>query len=716
MILPIIKMVIENEQDIVFARQRARQIAVLLGFDNSTQVRIATAVSEIARNAFVYSGGGKITFHVEGKSVPQSMEVVVSDEGKGIQNLSPILDGKYKSATGMGIGIVGSKRLMDSFDINTSKTGTIVRLGKLLPRNAPFVDTTVLNTITSALAQQPNQNAISELQHQNKDLISTLDEVLKQKEELTWINNELQDTNRGVVALYTELDERAAHLKRADEMKSRFLSNMSHEFRTPLNSTIALARLLLNHADGELTPEQEKQVQFIQKNALDLSQLVDDLLDLAKIEAGRIRIRPSNVDLNVLFSTLRGMLRPLVVQTTVELLFEIPVGFPVFVSDESKISQILRNLISNAIKFTEKGKITIQAYQAADESIALSVTDTGIGIPKEEQAKIFNEFHQVENALQKKYKGTGLGLPLSKKLASLLRGKIEFVSEPGKGSTFTLSLPKTFSGEEVADSFESQIVQGDAIETTVNILCIEDSEEYIDIYGRYLKNTSFKMIVARTLFQAQRILDRMIPAAIILDINLNGEDSWHFITDVRNSERTAALPILVISESEDGGKALAQGANASVLKPVEREWLLKKLETLVHYNNSKKILIVDDDDAFRYTVKCMLEPKGYFVLESRNGSDAINQVTIKNPDVLLLDLGLPGLTGFDVVKHLRNIRPRGTLAVVMISGRDLDESERDFLETHRISFISKDEILRSDRESSLERLLLSQIGLNKQKA
>jgi len=710
MSLALVKMVIENEQDIVFARQRARQIAVLLGFDNSTQVRIATAVSEIARNAFVYAGGGSITFHIEGKTIPQLLEIVVSDVGQGISNLDTILGGGYKSSTGMGMGMIGSKRLMDSFNVETSKSGTTVRLGKLLPLSAPLIDNTVLATITKALAQAPNRNAISELQHQNKELITTLDEIRKQKEELSSINGELQDTNRGVVALYAELDERAEYLKRADDMKSRFLSNMSHEFRTPLNSTIALARLLLNRADGDLTPEQEKQVQFIQKNAFDLSQLVDDLLDLAKIEAGRVTLRPSNVNLNILFSTLRGMLRPLLVHPTVDLLFEIPDEFPTFISDESKISQILRNFISNAIKFTENGLITVKASQYGDDSIILSVADTGIGIPQDEQSKIFSEFHQVENVLQKKYKGTGLGLPLSRKLAGLLKGRIEFSSEAGKGSTFSLILPMTFNVEEVVESPQGNIIRTPVTDTSIIVLCVEDSEEYIHIYSKYLMNTSFKLVVAKTLFQARRILDKMTPAAIILDINLEGEDSWHFISDLRNSGHTSAIPIVVCSVIDGGGKAIALGANACAIKPVERDWLIGKLEALTRLSTSKKVLIVDDDDAFRYTVKSMLEPKGYFILESRNGADAINQTAIKHPDVLLLDIGLPGLTGFDVTRQIRFTSHGKNLAIVMTSGRELDASERDFLETQRLLYISKDEVLRTDRESSLERMLLSQFA------
>jgi signal transduction histidine kinase len=242
---------------------------------------------------------------------------------------------------------------------------------------------------------------------------------------LARINRELEDTNRGVVALYAELDEKASHLRRADEMKSRFLSNMSHEFRTPLNSILALSGLLLDRADGELTSEQDKQVGFIRKGAETLMELVNDLLDLAKIEAGKVEVQPVDFEVAKLFSALRGMLRPLLVTQSVGLAFEDPGEIPCLYNDEGKLSQILRNFISNALKFTEQGVISVAAtFNKADQTVTFSVADTGMGITAEDQSKIFEEFVQLDNPAQRKIKGTGLGLPLCRKLATLLNGKI----------------------------------------------------------------------------------------------------------------------------------------------------------------------------------------------------------------------------------------------------------------------------------------------------
>ena len=259
---------LEAETDIVLVRKRARRLAELVGFEPQDQTRITTAVSEIARNALEYAGGGRVEFRLSGSAARQQFEIIVSDRGPGIARLDAILDGSQRSATGMGIGLIGARRLMDDFTIETAPGGgTTVRLAKILPKRAPVVGQTELKRITQALAAEAPPDLMEEIRRQNQDMVIQLEELGTRQKELTLLNQELHDTNRGVVALYAELDERADHLRRADELKSRFLSNMSHEFRTPLNSILALSRLLLTRGDGELTAEQEKQVHFIRKAA-----------------------------------------------------------------------------------------------------------------------------------------------------------------------------------------------------------------------------------------------------------------------------------------------------------------------------------------------------------------------------------------------------------------------------------------------------------------
>lgn len=260
------------------------------------------------------------------------------------------------------------------------------------------------------------------------------------------LDEELTETNQGVVALYSELDDKAAQLQEASELKSRFLSYMSHEFRTPLGSIRSIVRILLDEMDGHLTAEQRKQVSFIQTSAVELSEMVNDLLDLAKIEAGRISISPAWFEMVDLFHAIRGMFKPLLTSEAVSLILEEPVGIPRLYTDDTKVSQILRNFISNALKFTPRGEVRVTARSEGPDRVTFSVADTGIGIAPEYHGAVFNDFVQIDSPLQRKWRGTGLGLSLSRKMAELLGGQVAMTSQPGVGSTFSLTIPIRFKG------------------------------------------------------------------------------------------------------------------------------------------------------------------------------------------------------------------------------------------------------------------------------
>ena len=255
------------------------------------------------------------------------------------------------------------------------------------------------------------------------------------------LREELEETNKGVVALYAELDDKAAELREATELKSRFLSYMSHEFRTPLTSMTSITNILLSRMDGPLTPEQLKQVEFIRCSARELTDMVGDLLDLAKVEAGRITISPEWFEMVDLFSALRGMFKPIVASSAISLVFDEPQGNIKLYTDDKKLSQILRNFISNALKFTPEGEVRISAMMLPGDRVEFAVTDTGIGIAPEHLPTLFNDFAQLDVRLQKRLRGSGLGLSLARKFAGLLGGEVRAESELGKGSRFSVSLP-----------------------------------------------------------------------------------------------------------------------------------------------------------------------------------------------------------------------------------------------------------------------------------
>ncbi|EIT67660.1 MULTISPECIES: sensor histidine kinase [Hydrocarboniphaga] len=265
--------------------------------------------------------------------------------------------------------------------------------------------------------------------------------IAQHEAQIELLNAELAETNLGVVALYSELEDKAAQLRDAAELKSRFLSYISHEFKTPLSSIRSIARILLDELDGPLGDEQKRQVGFIQTSAVELTDMVGDLLDLARVEAGKINISPAWFEMVDLFSTLRGMFKPLVGDTAVALIFEEPVGLDRVYTDDRKLSQIMRNFIANALKFTSEGEVRVSAKAIDGDRVEFSVSDTGIGIAPEYQSALFQDFTQVDSPIQKRFRGAGLGLALSKKFAELLGGEVGVVSEVGRGSCFWVRLP-----------------------------------------------------------------------------------------------------------------------------------------------------------------------------------------------------------------------------------------------------------------------------------
>lgn len=455
------------DDDLVLARHRAREIAALLGFGQQDCTRIATAVSEIARNAFRYATGGRVSFALDATD----FVVTITDRGPGIADLDSVLNGTYVSTTGMGMGIVGAQRLVDQLTLETTAAGTTVVLRKRLPEKTAA---TTLAKMTQSLGTT-SSSAYEEVQWQNQELVRTLDELRIRNNEVERLNQELADTNRGVLALYAELDDKAESLRRASELKTRFLSNMSHEFRTPLNSMLSITGLLAMELDGPLLPEQRKQIDYIRTSARALADMVNDLLDIAKIEAGKTDVRMTEFRLDDFFAALRGMFRPLMTSDRVSLEIETPESLLVN-TDEGKLSQIVRNFISNAIKFTSEGSVRVRG-EVAGGQLTIWVSDSGIGIPATYLDSIFEEFVQVENPLQKKAKGTGLGLSLSRHLARLLGGDVAVQSEHGQGSTFSVTVPVQFREAPHVSGAEPKVsVDDDAIASTARVLIVDDDE------------------------------------------------------------------------------------------------------------------------------------------------------------------------------------------------------------------------------------------------
>lgn len=536
--LPLLTTQVQSERDVVAIRQQARRLAERLGFDGHDQARLGSAVSEIVRNAFIHAGGGRVQFALQTGAQPAA-EVTVTDDGPGIADLDRVLSGGNG-----GMGLVAARRLVDGFRIDSKPgRGTTVTLLKSFTRRMRLPSRDQLAHLAADVVDTAPVDPFGELERRNRELIDTLQEVRRRQEELVALNRELEDTNRGVVALYSELDEKAERLREAHDLKTRFLSNISHEFRTPVNSILALSRMLLQRQDGDLNEEQQNQVFFIRQSAESLSELVNDLLDMAKIEAGKVGMRFERFTVAELFGALRGMLRPLVAVSDLHLAFEEGQHLPELHTDQGKVAQILRNLLSNALKFTERGQVRLTATSAeGGNAVAFAVSDTGIGIAPENLARIFDEFAQLDTPLHQVVKGTGLGLSLSRKLAGLLEGSLTVESRPGVGSTFTLTIPVVHSRAALPTEIEPPAET--APPPTGGVLVVDD-----DTASRYLLKKllpeGLPVVEAADGATGMHLAKEAAPRLIFLDVVMPGIDGFQVLAALKNDPTTQAVPVIV---------------------------------------------------------------------------------------------------------------------------------------------------------------------------
>ncbi len=553
-----------------------------------------------------------------------------------------------------------------------------------------------LQVLGSVLPQQ-NSDVVRQMQDALQEIVSLNRQIARQKAALEKTLAELVDSNRGIESLHSELAEKAEALQRTAEVRGRVVANVSHEFRTPLHTILGLSRLLIDGADGPLSSEQRKQVQFIRTSAEELKLIVDDLLDLSSAEAGKLVLRPEKFSVSEFLSGLRGTLRPLVkTPAEVDLRFAEPDASLALETDATKLSQIMRNLVSNALKFTERGSVDV-SFRLEGEVAEFSVRDTGVGIAPKDHETIFEEFGQVENPLQSKVKGAGLGLTLSRRLAELLGGTLTVDSDVGKGATFTLRIPRVHPEvSELSDIKAQPLDPGRS-----PILVVEDDRKTIFIYEKYLAMAGFQAIPARTVSEAEELLRTFKPAAIVLDIMLDGESSWNFLARLKNDPETQDVPVLVVTVTNKEQKARALGADEFWLKPVDQDQLLRKLRSLKVGGDLTRVLVIDDDERARYLIAKYLDAGPYKLIEAATGSEGVAAAHEYRPHVILLDFLLKETTAFDVLDELKADPLTRNIPVIIITSHLLDAQERDRLARQTEVILSKEKL---SRELAINRI------------
>ena len=488
---------------------------------------------------------------------------------------------------------------------------------------------------------------------------------------------EKREFAESLAASNQELELRNREVQRATQMKSKFLASMSHELRTPLNAIVGFSDLLAEQTAGELNDKQKRFVNHIKEGSAHLLQLINDILDLSKIEAGLLEIRCENFQVRDALPEVLSTIRPLAMAKTIHVQQNLETDLPVY-ADRVRFKQILYNLLSNAVKFTPKGgRIEIDCFESADQ-ISLSVTDTGIGIQPEDQKVVFEEFRQVEGKPGAVNEGTGLGLAITKRLVEQQGGKISLSSEPGKGSRFTFTLP---AGTVISRSTPASLPKSLPATTSGNsgkplILVVDDEISARELLASYL-NSEYRIAFAESGVEAIEKAGQLRPDAITLDLAMPGGSGLDALVTLRKTPETANIPLIIVSIVDEEKVGFALGAADYLIKPIRKTVLLETIRKHVPIqgDDDSEILLVDDDPKSLEMLQETLRSAGYETQCVRSGASALEVLSSKVVSAVLLDLMMPGMDGFEVIQHVRGQATLADLPILVMTAKTLTQEE-----------------------------------------
>lgn len=528
---------------------------------------------------------------------------------------------------------------------------------------------------------------------------------------------ELQELNERlegkVIERTKELETANRKLERSNKLKSQFIATMSHELRTPLNSILGFSELLDGESFGPLTEKQKKHVNNIHNSGNHLLHLINNILDIAKVESGKMELRYESFSVNQSISEVEMVIKPLIEKKRQKFSLKIDKDISLIKADKVKFKQILYNLISNASKFTpEEGDIFLAAEvtgQEKDSCLKLSVTDTGIGIKEEDYERIFSEFEQVDSSFSRKYEGTGLGLALTKRLTELHGGEILVESKEGKGSTFTVIIPLTepFGLVEPIEplkpmeeaAYDVDILKKKDTKAPL-ILIVEDDRATSEILTLYLAEAGYRIAHAYNGEDALKRIRELEPFAMLLDVMLPGKDGWEVLQEVKSDSELKDIPVIMCSVIDNMELGFTLGASDYLLKPVSRTALLNKLENLSFASKKGRrpvnILCIDDHEAVLELLTSILEPAGYNVITANSGKQGIENAINYKPDLIILDLMMPEVDGFEAARTLKDNPATMNIPILILTAKDLTVDDRLKLAGKVDDFIQKSPFSKED--------------------
>ena len=697
--------------------------------------------------------------------VPEDYIAVSSGLGEAAPNniiVMPFMfDNEVKGVIELGSLYEFSDRNMDFLNLVSENIAIAVDSAQSRQQTQALLEKTQVQAEELQTQQEELRQANEELEEQTEALKESEAGLQAQQEELQQTNEELEEQTQlleeqkvNIKQKNMELEEsrnlfeeKAKDLEITGKYKSEFLANMSHELRTPLNSILLLSKLLSDNKDHNLTEKQVEFAQTIQGSGSDLMNLINEILDLSKVESGKMELHLEDVSLQDIAETMKRNFKTVARENKLNLNIDVAQDLPAQIrTDRQRIDQVVKNLLSNAFKFTSQGSVALRICRPAngidlsksgldqEKTIALSVSDTGIGIDKEKQKIIFEAFQQADGTTSRKFGGTGLGLSISRELAGFLGGELQATSKKGKGSTFTLYIPETLDGVQKAEGgrerqkaqrqkaeegtrkpetrkekystgseqtdFKFQVsnkeyIPDDRKEISAgdkSILIIEDDPKFARILCDLSREKGFKTIVAENGETGLHFADYYRPCAIILDIGLPGMDGWAVMSRLKENSETRHIPVHFISAFDRSHDAMKMGAIGYLTKPVSMEKLEQVYEKIEHMisNPVKKLLVVEDDKAQRMAVAELIGSKDVLVTGVSTGEEANELLTTGNFDCMILDLSLPDMSGIELLSRMKNENALLHMPVIVYTGKELTKQEKAMLDEYAERIIIKD--------------------------
>jgi signal transduction histidine kinase/CheY-like chemotaxis protein/HAMP domain-containing protein len=481
--------------------------------------------------------------------------------------------------------------------------------------------------------------------------------------------------------LFSEIEEKGRQLESASQHKSQFLANMSHELRTPLNAIIGVTEMLQEDARDLKREDEIEPLNRVMNAGRHLLTLINEILDLSKIEAGKMELHLEDFGIASLIEDIANTIETLAAKNANRVVVECTPHIGVMQADQTRVRQALLNLASNANKFTESGTVTIRAQrqqQAGRDWITIAVSDTGIGMTPEQMGKLFQDFSQADSSTTRKYGGTGLGLAISRRFCQMMDGDITVESKLGRGSTFTIRLPAFAAGDVPVHQASSVPSVKIGMSNAPLILVIDDDATVRDVVGRFLEREGFSVAKADGGKEGLRLARELHPVAVTLDIMMPDLDGWTVLAAIKGDPDLVDLPVVLMTIVDEKNRGYALGATDYLVKPVDRQKLVDVLHALCG-SSGRRLLVVDDDDLGRRQMRAALEQQGWTVTEARDGLDALARLNEARPDVIILDLMMPEMDGFEFLEEIRRKAQWRGIPVVVVTARDLTDADRNRL-------------------------------------